>query len=71
MFKMTTANANADYCSRAVKDAQIGREKQVSALGDFDIFMVRHISFVQIASETRIDAKFGQIIGIPESSKSL
>ncbi|XP_023305651.2 uncharacterized protein K02A2.6-like [Lucilia cuprina] len=76
IYKTTKANANADYCSRAVKDDQIDRETQVSELDDFDIFMVKQIdqlptSSVQIASETRKDAKLGEIIRILESGKSL
>lgn len=73
MFKTTKANANADYCSRAIKNDQI---MQNAEYDDFDSFVILQISQLptnpdKIASETWKDEQLRAIIKMLESGKSL
>lgn len=76
VFKTTNANANADYCSRAIMDETVSLIEQEAEYDDFDSFVIRQINQLptnadKIASETRKDERLGAIIRILESGKSL
>ncbi|XP_059222020.1 uncharacterized protein K02A2.6-like isoform X3 [Stomoxys calcitrans] len=73
-FKTTKANANADYCSRAMR--MDGACNTITEYDDFDGFLINQIdqlptNATKIASETRKDEKLGPILRILESGKSL